>query len=98
MADLPATFAASPGPARNVLRCLLSTPITVTPDVKDGALSFRFSGHCRYGGLDQTLLARGQMVMTAADEPLTGDLTRRMVGCRVEWWCPRGDSNTRHAV
>jgi hypothetical protein len=56
LAALPATFDASPIAARGALRSLLTTPITVTPEVEDGVLRVRFSGECRYATLDGGLL------------------------------------------
>ena len=93
---------------RQVLRQLLVEPIRVTPRVEDGVLSFDFAGVASYGKWDLSEgCARqpGPHVHGATvRHGFTGRLTRSRVSARSGLsavsgvWCPRGDSNTRHAV
>ena len=77
LADLSLTFEASPVAARATLRSLLTTPITVTPEVEDGVLRFHFSGSCRYATLDRVLLVtRGEWALMTTTEDLDGQITR----------------------
>jgi DNA invertase Pin-like site-specific DNA recombinase len=96
--DLRETLEANPTVGRQVLRRLLVGPITVTPRAEGGMLFFDFSGTSSYAeyafGDDYKYdLAIAAPAIRMVSQAITGRITRR-----VQRWCPRGDSNTRHAV
>jgi hypothetical protein len=62
--------------------------ISVTPRIEDGVLYFDFAGMSSYALFDAA---------TATMRPERRDVTGH-IARRVQRWCPRGDSNTRHAV
>jgi hypothetical protein len=74
---------------RQILRQLLVSSIAVTPRIEGGVLLyFDFAGTISYALFDMA---------TATMRPERRDVTGR-IARRVQRWCPRGDSNTRHAV
>jgi site-specific DNA recombinase len=91
IAALRANLNDDPARSRQVLKRLLVTPVSVGPDEADGwTFSFRASF------LDAPLdLAApdGSVPLRPAEREFSG--TGRRGDSR---WCPRGDSNTRHAV
>ena len=76
--------------ARQHLRHLLPEPITVTPQTPD---SWTVAGLVAYKGV--ALYLDGRVEDREVRESVDGQVVRRS---RVGKWCPRGDSNTRHAV
>jgi hypothetical protein len=101
LSNLRETLEADPTASRQVLRGLLAGPITVTPRLEAGVLYFDYAGTYRFEifslpkageGADVALLGEVRPTQTASRE------IRGRLSCRVQRWCPRGDSNTRHAV
>jgi hypothetical protein len=86
--NLRSTLEADPAVGRQVLRRLLDGPIKVTPteDV------FEFSGKASFAKFDPATFDPTE-AMQPVSQALTGHIDRRS-----QRWCPRGDSNTRHAV
>ena len=87
--ELRETLEADPAAGRQVLRRLLVGTINVTPRVKDKTLYFDLAGTISYARFDGT---------TATMRPVSSELITGHISRRVQRWCPRGDSNTRHAV
>jgi hypothetical protein len=88
---------------RKILQAVLASPITVTPRVEAGVLYFDLAWKAGYGDLDLDLHTDIAVIQQDGQE-VTGRVARRgkrRADCRVQKgkrWCPRGDSNTRHAV
>jgi site-specific DNA recombinase len=76
---------------RAALKHLLATPIVVTPgEPLDGQPTWTYSFKCSWAG---ALLELGATGNGAKNNEFSGTVARR-----ASTWCPRGDSNTRHAV
>ena len=96
-------YGTSPKRARAIIRDLVASPITVTPRVEDGALYFDLAWRAGFGDLDVDLHTDVAVIQQDGHE-VNGRIVRPGKGradCRVQKggkWCPRGDSNTRHAV
>jgi hypothetical protein len=92
----------NPVVGRQWLRHLLVEPIRVTPRVEGRPLMFDFSGVARFAkwdlneGCDIVLGPHVHGRMTRYD--FTGQVARPGKSAVSGVWCPRGDSNTRHAV
>ena len=96
--DLRGTLSADPAAGRQVLKWLVTGPIRATP-CPDGG--WTFEGTASFAKYTDTA---ADLVMGYAQRPekqtLRGDVGRPPAepDTRVQRSCPRGDSNTRHAV
>ena len=94
LSNLQAVLESDPTAGRQLLRRLAKTPIVVTPSVGDEEIVFSFKLKAGLADVpvdvssDATPFAKN-----VATRTLTGAVSRRALR-----WCPRGDSNTRHAV
>jgi hypothetical protein len=76
---------------RAALKHLLATPIVVTPgEPADGQPTWSYNFSCSWAGAPLELGTTGN---GAKNNEFSGVVTRR-----ASMVCPRGDSNTRHAV
>ena len=103
--SLRETLEVNPVVGRQVLRQILVEPIRVSPRVEDGVLIFDFAGVASYAKWDLSEgcerqpgpHVHGQTVR----QGFVGRIARpntRPKSAVSGVWCPRGDSNTRHAV
>ncbi len=102
--NLRDTLEADPAAGRQVLRRLLVGPVTVTPRVEDGRLYVDFAGTSTYAEYASSLAAGsppdlviGAPAVRLVSQPVTGRIARGKTAV-LGVMCPRGDSNTRHAV
>ncbi len=85
------TLEADPQAGRAALRHLLATPIMVTPGTaKDGQPTWSYAFKCSWAGATLEVGTTGNGLK---NQGFSGTVARR-----ASVWCPRGDSNTRHAV
>ena len=97
LADLRATLEANPPLARQRLREVLHGPIVVTPRPDNGELFFDLQGVSSFEAVRVSLEDGHVAGPTTVTRQVTGRVQRgQLAGPGV--WCPRGDSNTRHAV
>ncbi len=96
------TLEANPTAGRQVLRRLLVGPDHGDPEGRGRTLFFNFSGTSSYaeyasGDDGKCDLAIGAPAIRVVSRNIAGQVAH----CRSAvsgMWCPRGDSNTRHAV
>jgi site-specific DNA recombinase len=108
--DLEATIARDVPAARRTLAQMLLEPIRVSAHVEARVLMVRFEGRARYQdlvpedvpGTEEVVLRRQWVTQDLKGQFSNPPTTREVlvpppsVPCLE--WCPRGDSNTRHAV
>ena len=79
--------AIEPQGVRASIAPMMASPIKVSPRIEDGLLYFDLTWTSSYNFDVVTATTRQE------GQHVTGRVSRR-----VRWVCPRGDSNTRHAV
>jgi hypothetical protein len=96
--DLQETLdAKNPQRGRQALKQLLTAPVTIKPGVgEDGEPTWSYSFTCAWTSTSTSMLdlcAERPTAEVPKNEAFSGIVSRRSL-----IWCPRGDSNTRHAV
>ena len=95
--ELRGTLSGNLPRARQQLRGLLAGPIIATPQHSDAGLSWALRGLVSFQGWHFDLAAGKPAPSGLVEKPLTAQVLNRR-GSVASVWCPRGDSNTRHAV
>jgi hypothetical protein len=87
-----------PRGVRKIIGAFLATPISVRPRAQDGLLYFDLTWRATYNfdAITATTRQVGQEVTGRVTRPTKARTNRRVQ--KALKWCPRGDSNTRHAV
>jgi hypothetical protein len=77
---------------------ILSGPITATPQhTPSGAVVWDLRGLVSFQGWHFDLVTGQKQPGEVVEQPLTARVLNKR-GSVASVWCPRGDSNTRHAV
>jgi site-specific DNA recombinase len=97
LANLRETLTGNPARARQQLRQILSGPITATPQHGPDGLTWDLRGLVSFQGWHFDLATGKGQRGGRVERPLAAQVLNKR-GSVASVWCPRGDSNTRHAV